>query len=193
MQINEELWSEEQYGVLVGFIHHLAYYRILSKAYSNLQLKSEFWTRTTDAHILRAVINWCMVFGADSSELHWKKVIVDKIAQSDFRNHPLRVLGLTNAQWKAFWTGVTDFRNRYAAHRDSPYPSIPVGTVDIALKVVVAYDGWFRQRVDAVFDEPPLDERYDRLIRASSEPLRQLVSLGPTLEQEYEGQVPPRD
>ena len=191
MQIDEKLWAEEQDKVLVGFIHHLAYYRTLSEAYSDLQIKSELWTHTIDAHILRAVIDWCMVFGTDSGELHWKKVIVDKIAQSDFRNHLLRVLGFTNAQWKAFWSGVTDFRNKYAAHRYSPYPSIPVGTMDTALKVAITYDDWFRQSVDAVFDEPSLQERYDRLTRTSSEPLRQIVSLGPTLEQEYEGQVPP--
>lgn len=188
MQINEELWADEQYEVLAAFVHHLAYYRTLADAYSKLQTRSEFWKYTIDAHILRAVVNWCMIFGTDSGELHWKSVVTDKPAQSDFRGHLLKVLGFTDAQWKTFWSDMIDFRNKYAAHRCPPYPPVP--TMDMALKAAIAYDDWFRQRVNALFDEPSLQERYDRLARTSSQPFRQLVSLGPTLEQEYEGQPP---
>ena len=36
MRIDEDLWAEQQYEVLVSFIHHLAYYRTLSEAYADL-------------------------------------------------------------------------------------------------------------------------------------------------------------
>lgn len=189
MRIDEELWAEQQYEVLVSFVHHLAYYRTLSEAYADLQVKSEFWKWTIDAHILRAIIHWCMLFGTDSSEVHWKKVIADHSTQSTFRSHLLDVLGFTHDQWEAFWSSMTDFRNKYAAHRHPPYPPTP--TMDTALRVVTTYDEWFRNSVSTIFDEPSLQERYDRLISTSADPLWHAVGLGPTLDQEYEGKVPP--
>lgn len=191
MRIDEKIWAERQYEVLASFVHHLAYYRTLSQAYTDLQVKSEFWKWTIDAHILCAIIDWCMVFGTDSSELHWKKVVADKHDQAAFRNHLLNVLGFTHDQWQAFWSSITDFRNRYAAHRHLPYPLTP--TMDTALRVATTYDKWFRSNVNASFDEPSLQERYDRLIRTSADLLRHAVGLGPTLDQEYEGKVPPSE
>ena len=189
MRIDEEFWAERQYEVLVSFIHHLAYYWTLSRAYEDLQLKSEFWKWTIDAHILRAIIDWCMIFGTDSNELHWKRVAADDHAQSVFRSHLLNALGLTHDQWSHFRSNMMEFRNKYAAHRNMPYPPTP--TMDTALRVVTTYDEWFRHSVNAIFDEPSLQERYDRLMRTSAEPLRRAVSLGPTVDQEYEGQLPP--
>lgn len=189
MIINEVLWSERQYEILVSCVHHFAYYRTLSKVYTDLQVESEFWKWTIDAHILRANINWCMIFGTDNSELHWKKAIADKCSQSTFRNHLLNILGFTHDQWEAFRSNMMEFRNKYAAHRNLPYPPTPI--MDTALRVVTTYDEWFRDRLDATFDEPSLQKRYDRLMRTSVGPLRHAVSLGPTLDQEYEGRVPP--
>ena len=186
MQIDEDLWANRQYEVLVRFIHHLAYYRTLFQAYTDLQIKSQFWKYTIDAHILRAIIDWCMVFGTDSNELHWKKVAADESTQSAFRNYLLTATGLSLEQWIECRSNMMEFRNRYAAHSDIPYPPTPV--MDQALRVVTSYDDWFRNNVDAVFDEPSLQERYDRVIRTSAKPLNHAVSLGPTVEQEYGGQ-----
>ena len=188
MQIDEELWRERQYEVLVRFIHHLAYYRTLSGAYMDLQLKSEFWKYTIDAHILRAIIDWCMVFGTDSNELHWKKVAADDFAQCAFRSHLLKTLGLSDEQWSKCRSNMMEFRDRYAAHSNVPCPPTPM--METALRVVTTYDEWFRHSVSAIFDEPSLQERYDRLMRTSAKPLHHAVSLGPTTWQEYEGQLP---
>jgi hypothetical protein len=81
---------------------------------------------------------------------------------------------------------MMEFRIRYAAHSNIPYPPTP--TMDLALRVVTTYDDWFRNSFDATFDEPPLQERYDRLMRTSAKPLNHAVSLGPKVEQESEGQ-----
>ena len=186
MKIDEDLWADRQYEVLVRFIHHFAYYRTLWRAYADLQIQSEFWKYTIDAHILRAIIDWCMVFGTDSNELHWKKVAVDDSTQSAFRKYLLTAMCLTLEQWSECRSNMMEFRNRYAAHSNIPYPPTP--TMDRALRVVTTYDNWFRNNVDAIFDEPPLQERYDRLIRTSAKPLNHAVSLGPTVEQEYERQ-----
>lgn len=189
MSINEDLWATRQYGVLVGFVHHLAYFRSLSNAYAQWGQKSEFWKWTIDAHILRAIIDWCMIFGVDSSDLSWKKVLTDARAQSDFRDHLLNVLGFTNDQWGAFWCDMTDFRNQYAAHRNTTYPPVPM--MDTALQVATSYDEWLRDQLDASFEEPLLRDRYERVVRTSADPLLRAVSLAPALAQEYEGRLPP--
>lgn len=50
---------------------------------------------------------------------------------------------------------MTDFRNKYAAHRE-PYTK-PVPNFDIALNVVYYYDEWVRQVISPdVLDGPPL-------------------------------------
>lgn len=188
MQIDEELWAKRQYEVLVRFIHHLAYYRTLWQAYTDQQLESEFWKYTIDSHLLRAIIDWCMVFGTNSNELHWKKVAKNDFAQSAFRSYLLNAIGFSLEQWSECQTDMMDFRNKYAAHSNIPHPPTP--TMDTALRVVTTYDEWFRHSVNAIFDEPSLQERYERLMRTSAKPLRYAVSLGPTVEQEHDGQLP---
>jgi hypothetical protein len=184
MQIDEDLWADRQYEILVRFIHHLGYFRILGHAYTDLQIKSEFWKYTIDAHILRAIIDWCMVFGTDSNELHWKKVALNDCTQSAFRNYLLTEMSLTLEQWSECRSNMMEFRNRYAAHSNIPYPPTP--TMDLALGVVTTYDDWFRNSIDETFDEPSLQQRYERLMRTSLKPLTHAVSLGPTVEKEYE-------
>lgn len=184
MKIDENLWANRQYDNLVKFIHHLAYYRILWRAYDDLGVKSAFWQYSIDAHIIRAIFTWCMVFGADSNELHWKKVALDECTRSAFRNYLLTEMGLTLEQWSECRSKMMDFRNRYAAHSNPPYPRTPI--MDQALHVVTTYDDWFRNIIDATFGEPSLQQRYDRLMRTSARPLTHAVSLGPTVEQESE-------
>jgi hypothetical protein len=183
------MWSRHQYQVLVSFVHHLAYYRVLLEIYSNSDKKSEFWTRTIDAHILRAIIDWCMVFGADSNATHWKKVARCRASQSAFRKHLKAATGITGPSWKKFWRSMTEFRNKYAAHRtvEGTYPPVPM--VDTALLVAIAYDDWLRSRIQASFSEPSLQKRYQRLTRTSPHALREAMSHGPWVLEEYEGRL----
>jgi hypothetical protein len=188
--MDEKCFMHRQDEVLTDCVDHLACYRILYKAYVDLQCESEFWTRTIDAHLLRAIIQWCMIFGADSEGLHWKRV-VDRCNQDGFRGHLLDVLEFTCDQWATYRQSMVAFRNKYVAHRAlaSTYPSAPI--MDKALLVVITYQEWCRRSVNASFDEPSLRERYDRHIRTWTLPLRHAVGLGPTLVQEWEGQIPP--
>jgi hypothetical protein len=126
MQIDSELWMKRQWDVLISFIHHMAYQRVLGKAYSESGLKSQFWRHSIDAHLIRAILNWCIVFGNDSNEFHWKRVVVDENAQSACRRSFLKGAGLSEEKWKTFWTSMTDFRNKYVAHRDPPYTPVPM-------------------------------------------------------------------
>jgi hypothetical protein len=192
MQVDEDLWANHQYQVIVSFIHHLAYYRVLKRCYNMSRIESEFWTRTIDAHLLRAVTDWCMVFGADSNQIHWKKVVVDDETQCHFRSHLLSIIDFTKEQWDNYWSDMTTFRNNFAAHRivAPVYPTVPL--MDMALLVATTYDHWVRSSIAAVFEEPSLKARYDRLMRVSGETFLKLVGIGPTVEVEYEGSPPPR-
>jgi hypothetical protein len=192
MKLDEELWATHQYQVLVSFVHHLAYYRVLKRCYNVSLAESEFWTLTIDAHLLRAIIDWCMVFGADSNEVHWKNVAVDEETQNAFRSHLLAITGLTKEQWHGYWLDMTTFRNSFAAHKTITvnYPPVPI--LDMAMLVATTYDDWFRNSVAAVFEEPALRARYDKLIRVSGDLFLKLVGSGPTVEDEYEGSSPPR-
>ena len=70
-----------QFPIVKWFVYHLIYYRALSTGYEEHGMQNEFWTLTIDAHLLRATIDWCMVFGSDKSNpTHWKRLY---IAESD--------------------------------------------------------------------------------------------------------------
>ena len=192
MKIDEELWSQKQYGVLAEFVHHLAYYRMLSRFYNEIQIRSEFWTYTIDAHLLIAIIDWCMVFGTDSNEIHWKKVVLDEQNRCDFRCHIRKFANLSKDEMEEFWYSMTKFRNEYAVHKTAAthYPAVPY--MDTALIIVTSYDDWFRSKVDASFEDSSLRERYERVLRTSERFFKQLIKNGPTINEEYEGRPPGR-
>jgi hypothetical protein len=196
MKLNESLWANHQYEALVSFIHHLAYWQCSHKLYEQSGIHSEFWIRTIDAHLLRAVVDWCMIFGADSNDIHWKKVVADESDQENFRRRLWNDLSITKAEFVAYWSSMTTFRNDFAAHRPakSPHPCVP--KMETALRVVTTYDQWLRDSMHAgfyfVLNQPILMDRYERLMRTSEEPLGKMILLGPTVDQEYEGRPPHR-
>ena len=149
-----------QYPVVKRFVYHLVYYRILSKDYSDSKLQNEFWTLTIDAHLLQAVIYWCMVFGSDGcNPTHWKKLSPDQseMLYQNFCVELFEQTGLDQQAWKSYWREVVDFRNNYAVHRALGF-SNPVPNFDMALKVVYYYDRWVRNMISPdIFYEPPLE------------------------------------
>ena len=184
--INEPLWAEHQYGVMANFIHHIAYWRCCSKEYQKSGIRSELWAKTSNAHLLLAVVNWCMVFGTDSNEIHWKKVVIDKADQNDFRRRLLADLEMTKREWDEYHGSMTLFRNTFAVHlsSNSPYPTLPM--MDPAMRTAFSYDEWLRDKIDAVISEPTLQNRYHRLMRTSAEPFKKMIQIGPTIDEEYE-------
>ena len=97
MNYNFEVF-QNQFLIVYRFVHHLTYYRALSDGYKKHQLQNPFWMSTIDAHLLRATLNWCMVFGSDESNpTHWKRLSVTKSEkfQKNFRE-VLRYLGEGN-------------------------------------------------------------------------------------------------
>jgi hypothetical protein len=96
-----------QLPIVKWFIYHLIYHRVISAGYKERQMQNEFWTLTSDAHLLRATINWCMVFGTDSNPTHWKRLTSND--NNQFRDGLLNTLGISSDQWLQYWTSVRIF------------------------------------------------------------------------------------
>jgi hypothetical protein len=122
---------KHQFPIVKLFIYHLIYARIVRESYRTSQIQNEFWSLTSDAHLLRAVNYWCMVFGKDNEATHWKCLV--KKSKDDvraFREGLFRETGLDEDGWRDYWTGITTFRDKYAAHRELEPFTDPVPDFD---------------------------------------------------------------
>ena len=156
MNFERKVFSN-QFPVVKWFVYHLICYRVLLKGYQEHQLQNEFWTLTIDARLLRAVTNWCMVFGSDKSEpTHWKQLSItdSKELYKSFREGLFEATNLKQRTWRQYWKSVVDFRNKYAVHRELQFSS-PVPNFDMALTVAYYYDTWVR----GIISPDSLDER----------------------------------
>jgi hypothetical protein len=160
MEYQVDIFSE-QFPIVKTFLNHLTCYRELHRTYQDLELASEFWTHTIDAHLLQACILWCMVFGSDGcNPTHWKKLCDPdrQTLEHSFRKGLFEHTGLTQERWDAYWRDMNDFRGGYAAHRELDY-SKPVPEFKTAEAVAYYYDEWIRELIyPDIFEEPPLKE-----------------------------------
>ena len=169
-----------QFPIVKWFVYHLIYYRVLSEGQREHRLQNEFWTLTIDAHLLRATINWCMVFGSDKSNpTHWKRLSITKseALYPSFREGLYDATGLDGSRWQEYWKGMTDFRNKYAAHRELQFAS-PVPNFDTALVVAYYYDTWVRRVISPhTFAEPTLESFALSLQQSVAPLLRKLLGV----------------
>jgi hypothetical protein len=165
MEYNSDVFCE-QFPIVKRFLYHLVCYRELFRAYLDLQLKSEFWTHTIDAHLLQAAILWCMVFDSDGcNPTHWKKLSAhdSEALKESFRQGLFNKTELTQESWQMYWEKINRFRGGYAAHRELNY-SEPVPDFNIAQDVAYFYDQWIREVIEPdIFDELPLKESLRRM------------------------------
>lgn len=100
-----------------------------------------------------------MVFGSDkNNEIHWKRLSDNNSQELEqsFRDGLSDHLEISWEQWQRYWKEMTDFRNKFAAHRDAQYME-PVPNFDIALRVAYYYDDWVRDIIAPdTFEEPLL-------------------------------------
>jgi len=156
----------EQFPIVKRFVYHLIYYRELKAAYDRLQLQSEFWTHTIDAHVLQAAIHWCMVFGSDGcNPTHWKNLSNNgsEELQQSFRSGLSEQTNLTPDEWQKYWDAMNEFRGKYAAHRELGFCE-PVPDFTSALQVAYYYDHWIREVISPdIFEEPRLENSAEAL------------------------------
>lgn len=157
-------YSREVFAALMpqvdAFVKHLLCHRALQRKGRAL-LKQPFWSLTSDAHLLQAVVSWCKVFGASGTNpVHWQHLdTADVRALRDgFRCALSSELGLSGEAWSAYHTEVTDFRNKYAAHTEIGF-SAPIPKLDLAMDIAFLFDRWVRDLIAPdKLEEPPLSE-----------------------------------
>ena len=146
MQYRREVFVE-QVPLVDKFVKHLIHHRALHPWIATTKLTTSFWSDTSDAHLFQAIINWCKVFGSDTSnETHWKALSPKdvKTLRETFRKDLFAATSMTAAEWDAYQKEVILFRNGYAAHRNLGH-SQPVPVLDRALQVALHYDTWIRK------------------------------------------------
>lgn len=160
-----------QYPIVRNFVQYLAYYRAAKQISDKLNIESPFWCATIDAHIVRATIEWCKVFGSDGcNSTHWKKMLIvepEKMKES-FRKKVVTTVGISIADWQTYRKTMCDFRNKYVAHTEIGF-SNPVPVFTTALKVAYAYDEWVRELIHPdVFAEQWLKELYKKWFKTTT-------------------------
>lgn len=75
MNYNEKVLTEQVY-ILKEFLCHYASYKYLHEKFEYLCKfgSQEFWVFTINAHYFQSINLWCMVFGTDKNEVHWKNL-----------------------------------------------------------------------------------------------------------------------
>jgi hypothetical protein len=131
---------ETQFPLLVNFARSLAAYRAIFNDFARIERNQIFWIQTADLNFLNAVTIWCMIFGANNNETHWKNTPrnnIDKFRQ-EFRTLVCTASGLTDAEWKKYHEEMRNFRDTFISHRNiSLQGNIPDLTA--AYKIADAY------------------------------------------------------
>ncbi|QYF82839.1 hypothetical protein KY492_00510 [Brevibacterium sp. PAMC21349] len=145
MNFNESVLSE-QYEILRSFLYHYSSFRYLHQKFDNLCRfgSQEFWVYTINAHYFQSINLWCMIFGTDNNETHWKKLRLE----GQLKPIILSKLELSEKDYDLYWNSLVEWRNKYSAHR---VPGFIENTPDlkIARMVVFIYEDWVARNIDA--------------------------------------------
>lgn len=143
-----------------AFVKHLVCHRAIQRQSDRLP-KCIYWSLTSNAHLLQAIVCWCKVFGATGmNDTHWLNLNPTEATKlrDSFRNGLHSTLGLDLAAWDAYGKEVTNFRNGYAAHTEIRF-SQPVPDLDLAMKIAFFFDDWVRLVIAPnTLDEPRLED-----------------------------------
>jgi hypothetical protein len=151
--IDEDILGKQFYSMHC-FARALTYYREIRKCIDNIGCsKKEKWflEATLNSHLMMSVIDWCKIFGANSSELHWKNTVVKNSEkfQDEVRQKIYETTKLSSKEWEDYHKEITDFRNEYVAHYVDTHNE-PVPKMDNALTVAFAYDEWLWKKLNIV-------------------------------------------
>jgi hypothetical protein len=158
--ITEKFWLNHevlhiQMDLLNSFCKSLAYYRTIHQDYERVMSSKEYWCHTMNTNLLRAISDWCVVFGPDSNESHWKNISEDHKKEVSVEVKPLilKASGFTDTEWRAYWGNLTDFRHQYVAHRVPNFDE-PVPHMTKAFEIAVEYFEWLKEQLRPSRNEP---------------------------------------
>lgn len=148
MKYNEKVFTEQIYAVR-DFLFHYSSYRILHQNFTILSKQSsdEFWVYTINAHYFQAINLWCMVFGTNNNEIHWKKLGLNQ----DLKTLIMSELDVSEKDYLLYWNEIINWRNKLSAHR-VPNFRASVPDLKIARKIVFVYEKWLHKNMDIIFE-----------------------------------------
>ena len=143
--VNEDILGKQLY-CMHRFARMRTYSKEIRKRIDNIGCsKKEKWflVVTLNSHLMMSVIDWCKIFGTDSSELHWKKAVITNSEKfkNEVRLKIYEATELSPKEWGDYRKEMTDFRNEYVAHYVEDYDGL-VPKMDNALTVVFVFDEW---------------------------------------------------
>lgn len=175
MEYNIDCFGEI-FPLLKDFLYHLASYRMIFSVLDKLPDECEFWTYTCNAHLERAVLVWCMVFGTDSNETHWKNIFkgYNEDANESFMKYLQDNSNITKNDFRKYWKSMKDFRNDYVAHKAGYDKPVPV--FNDACTVVFCFDDWIRKMISPdIIDMPSFKQLFDKYQKDINITLQKLI------------------
>ena len=99
------------------------------------------YTHITNTLLCDATIQWCKLFGTNSENSHWKKLVKD---QNEFRTYLLESIQLEQVDFTSYHTSMLTFRDKWVAHYESSFPHGIVPEFDIALRSSMALQEYLK-------------------------------------------------
>lgn len=135
--------AHDAFTTMYDALRSLTYHRALIDAGVE---ESKFWTHTRAQLIRTFVIEWTKLFGTDSNEVHWKKLVTE---QPVFRSAVLASAGITEQEWKEYWLELRTFRDKVVAHLDPFDLPDSVPDMTIARAILIGGYQWIREQTIA--------------------------------------------
>lgn len=142
---NDVVWA--QLDILCRFIENMACHRAIHSRLEDLRTSGEFWRCSSDAHLMLAVSDWCMIFGSEgeSNPTHWKRI--PDLAAPKFRDYLIASTGWDAHELRNYVQSVKQFRDNYVAHPTLGSKAITVPEMSRALEIAFNFDEWLPKAI----------------------------------------------
>ncbi|HCH2845274.1 TPA: hypothetical protein NKT21_004592 [Vibrio parahaemolyticus] len=133
----------EQMSLLIQCAQSYALFRVVSELSEFEGVGKEYWVHLNDLAYNDILIKWCIVFGADNNEIHWKKASTTDGFIPMVRNKILTLFGGDLQRWKECRDNMCSFRNSYSSHRNTsefqpaPYLDLPMKVAELYFNILV--------------------------------------------------------
>lgn len=158
--ITEKFWFSQrvlqiQMDLLYHFARSLAYYRAIHQDYHRIKRCQGYWCHTMNTNLLRAISDWCVVFGQDGNESHWKNLSAEHKLEvnGEVRRVIKRSSGFSDQEWLDYWQKMCEFRSGYVAHRNPDFEA-PVPHMDKAFDIATGPFEWLKEQLRPAKNEP---------------------------------------
>lgn len=103
------------------------------------------------------VVNWCKLFGNDSEECHWKKLVAD---QEGFRKYLFSSLDICNKKFREYQLEVLEFRNKWVVHYEPSYNHDIIPLFDHMFASALCLHDYLRAQVGNDYGGPKNMEKF---------------------------------